>query len=110
MAFEFYYLINDKFENDDDVKLDINEMKYREKQMYEKYGKTLDKSRIPSENFCNNEKYCCPYCVSDRCLLFGVRMKSKSGYYGFSFQHRKQRCKDMFPEGKKLIKERDDNG
>lgn len=102
MPFEFYYKINDDITWDKDIEYDINRMKHKEERYFNEYRKTLDKSKIPSGTYCNNENMCCPYCVCDRCLLYGAHMESKIGYYGFSFQKRKKRCSEDYPKGKNV--------
>lgn len=102
MSFEFHYMIDDNLTWEKDMQYDINRMKNKEIRYFDEYGRTLDKSKIPSGNYCNNEKMCCPYCVCDRCLLYGARMESKIGYYGFSFQKRQKRCIKDYPKGKNL--------
>lgn len=100
MSFKFHYEISDDITWDIDIEHSVNRQKNKEEYYFEKYGKTLDKSQIPKGNYCNNENLCCPYCVGDCCLLYGGRMESKLGYYGFSFQKRKKQCTKDYPKGK----------
>ena len=100
MNFDFHYEISDNITWNKEIELRVNRQRREEKEYFEKYGKTLDKSKIPQGSYCNNENMCCPYCVSDMCLLFGACMESKIGYYGFSFQKRKKRCIEKYPKGK----------
>lgn len=100
--FEFHYEVNENLSWDDDIERSVNRQRWKEKEYFEKYGGILDKTKIPSGTYCNNEEMCCPYCVSDCCLLYGGRMESKLGYYGFSFQKRKKRCLEEYPKGKNM--------
>lgn len=102
MSFEFHYKINDDVTWDKDIEYSVKRQKHKEIEYFERYGKTLVKTKIPQGNYCNNENMCCPYCVGDCCLLYGGRMESKIGYYGFSFQKRQKRCIKDYPKGKTL--------
>ena len=102
MGFNFYYEMADNIVYDE-VKGDIRVMERKELEYFEKYGKVLDKNRIPSGNRCNNENECCPYCVGDCCLLYGGRMITSQGAYGFGFQHRKDQCVKDYPKGKDVF-------
>ena len=102
MSFKFYYEIGDNITYDKDLEMSVNRQSWKEKEYFERYGKILDKSSIPKGRYCNDENMSCPYCVSDCCLLYGGRMESKLGYYGFSFQKRKKQCTDDYPKGKNM--------
>ena len=99
--FEFHYKIKDGCE-EDEVRHEINDQRRKEKKYYEEQGVILDKSRIPKGKYCNDEKMCCPYCVLDSCLLYGGKMMSTWGCYGFSTQKRKKQCIEQFLKGKDL--------
>ncbi len=102
----FKYLIGNNVVYED-VERDILRQKRKEKMCFEKYGITAEKKAIPASNSCNKFKdgqiISCPYCVSDRCLLFGNRTETGYGAYGISLQKRSKCCREKYPKGKDLM-------
>lgn len=104
--FEFKYMIGADVVYGD-FEHYILRQKHKEQECFETYGIKIKKNNIPAASTCNQFREgsisACPYCVSDRCLMFGNALESGYGAYGISLQKRSERCREKYPKGKDLL-------